>query len=212
MAALTEEQSLIKDQAKSWVTEQSPVLAFRNMRDSGEPLGFTQANWQAMVEMGWTGILVPEAFGGSDLGYLTFGVILEEMGRQLAASPLYASALVGTSAVLLAGSEQQKSALLSGVVDGSQILALALEEGSSSRAGTYRAAGNCRWWRLRTQRQQDLRAGRHGRHQLYRAGPHQWRGRGHGRHYAVSGVCRRRRHIARAHPHIRQPWFCQRHV
>ena len=95
MAALTEEQSMLKDQAKSWVTEQSPVLKFREMRDSGVEQRFTPATWSAMVDMGWTGIIIPEEFGGSDLGYLTFGVVLEELGRQLTASPLFASALVG---------------------------------------------------------------------------------------------------------------------
>ena len=41
------------------------------MRDSGIDVAFTQDSWNAMVEMGWTGILVPEQYGGSDLGYLT---------------------------------------------------------------------------------------------------------------------------------------------
>jgi alkylation response protein AidB-like acyl-CoA dehydrogenase len=129
MAALTEEQSMLRDQASAWVTEQSPVQKFREMRDSGTEQGFTPATWQAMVEMGWTGILIPEQHGGSDLGYLTFGVVLEELGRQLAASPLFASALVGTSAVLLGGTDAQKQNLLPKVVDGSEILTLAVDEG-----------------------------------------------------------------------------------
>ena len=90
MAALTEEQSMLKDQASSWVKEQAPVTRFRGMRDSGVETAFEPATWEAMVEMGWTGILVPEAYGGSDRGYLTFGVVLEELGRQLTASPLFA--------------------------------------------------------------------------------------------------------------------------
>ena len=129
MAALTEEQSLIRDQAKSWATEQAPVGAFRKMRDADAPLRYDGQTWQSMVEMGWTGIIVPEAYGGSDLGYLTFGVVLEELGRQLTASPLLASALVGTSAICLGGSEAQQQALLPGVVDGSVILTLAVDEG-----------------------------------------------------------------------------------
>lgn len=128
MAALTEEQSMLKDQAKSWVTEQSPVLKFREMRDSGVEQRFTPTTWSAMVDMGWTGIIIPEEFGGSDLGYLTFGVVLEELGRQLTASPLFASALVGTTAVLLGGNDEQKQRLLPKVVDGSEILTLAIDE------------------------------------------------------------------------------------
>ncbi len=129
MAALTEEQSMLKDQATAWVRDESPVQKFREMRDSAEAQAFTPATWQAMVEMGWTGILIPEAYGGSDLGFLTFGVVLEQLGRQLTASPLFASALVGASAVLLGGSESQKQRLLPAVVKGSEILTLAADEG-----------------------------------------------------------------------------------
>ena len=129
MAALTEEQSMVRDQAKSWATEQAPVGAFRKMRDSDNAERFEPQTWQSMVEMGWTGILVPEAFGGSDLGFLTFGVVLEELGRQLTASPLLASGLVGTSAILLGGNDAQQQALLPRLVDGSEILTLAVDEG-----------------------------------------------------------------------------------
>lgn len=128
MAALTEEQSIIRDQAKSWVSSEAPVLKFREMRDGGNPACFEAPTWEAMVEMGWTGILIPEAYGGSDLGYLTFGLILEELGRQLTASPLFSSALVGASAVLLGGNEAQKQEYLPKVVDGSEILTLAVDE------------------------------------------------------------------------------------
>ena len=81
MAALTEEQSLIRDQAKSWATSESPLTKFRKMRDERVDNAYWPDAWQSMIDMGWTGILVPEAHGGSDLGYLTFGVILEELGR-----------------------------------------------------------------------------------------------------------------------------------
>jgi len=128
MAALSEEQSMLKDQAKSWVTEQAPVQKFREVRDSGEALKYAPATWNAMIDMGWTGIIIPEEYGGSDLGYLTFGVVLEELGRQLTASPLFASALVGASAVMLGGNAQQKQTLLPKVVDGSEILTLAIDE------------------------------------------------------------------------------------
>ena len=129
MAALTEEQSMLKDQATAWVTEQSPVQKFREMRDSGVEQSFQPATWSAMVEMGWTGILVPEQYGGSDLGYLTFGVVQEQLGRQLVASPLFASALVGSSALVAGGSDAQKQRLLPAIVDGSEILTLAVDEG-----------------------------------------------------------------------------------
>ena len=128
MAALTEEQSILKDQAASWVEAELPVQKFREFRNSNSDGGFDPKAWSAMVDMGWTGILVPDAYGGSDLGYLTFGVILEQLGRQLCASPLFASAYVGASAINLGGSDGQKQQWLPAIVDGSEILTLAVDE------------------------------------------------------------------------------------
>lgn len=130
MAALTEEQTMIRDQAESWVTKQAPVQSFRDMRDSGTEAGFKPETWQEMAEMGWAGIIIPEDYGGSDLGYLTFGLVLEQMGQNLTAAPLFASGLVGASAIVLGGSDDQKTAFLPGIADGSSIVTLALEEGA----------------------------------------------------------------------------------
>ncbi|NBC22671.1 MAG: acyl-CoA dehydrogenase [Gammaproteobacteria bacterium] len=130
MAVLNEEQTMLKDQAEAWVNEVAPVRAFRTLRDSGSDKGWDPAVWSAMVEMGWTGIVVPESLGGSDLGYLTFGVLLEQTGRQLTASPLLASALIGASAVRLGGTDAQQRDWLPGIVDGSTILSLAVDEGN----------------------------------------------------------------------------------
>ena len=130
MAALTEEQNIIRDQAKAWVRDQQPVTKFREVRDSQEPLCYAQPTWQAMVEMGWTGILVPEEYGGSNLGFLTFGLILEELGRNLTPSPLFSSALLGAQALVLGGSETQKQTLLPKIVDGSEVLTLAVDDNS----------------------------------------------------------------------------------
>jgi len=129
MAALNEEQSMIKDQAAAWAADRAPVTQFRALRDSGNEDRFDPAMWNEMVEMGWTGIIVPEAYGGVELGYLTFGVILEELGKHLVASPLVPSALVSVSAILLGGSEDQKSTWLPKIVDGSSIYTLAVDEG-----------------------------------------------------------------------------------
>ena len=103
MAALTEEQSLLKEQAKSWAREEAPVARFRKMRDSGNELGFDQTTWSSIGEMGWAGIVIPAEFGGLDMGHLTLGIVLEELGRQLTASPLLASGLVGATALVAGG-------------------------------------------------------------------------------------------------------------
>ena len=69
------------------------------MRDTGAPLGYDPAAFAEMAEMGWTGVIIPEEYGGSDFGYLSLGLILEETGRTLTASPLLATALAAASAI-----------------------------------------------------------------------------------------------------------------
>ncbi|HTP77887.1 MAG TPA: acyl-CoA dehydrogenase family protein [Rhizomicrobium sp.] len=130
MAVLSEEQTMIRDGAKSWVQEKSPVTAFRKMRDSGNPDGFDRNVWNEMAEMGWAGILIPEEFGGTGLGYLTLGLVLEETGRTLTASPLISTALTATTALLLAGSDAQKKKYLPQIAEGKLIATLAVDEGA----------------------------------------------------------------------------------
>ncbi len=129
MAVLNEEQTMIRDGAKSWVQEKSPVTAFRKLRDGGNEDGFDRAAWKEMAEMGWAGILIPEEFGGTGLGYQTLGLVLEETGRTLTASPLISTALTATTALLLAGSDAQKAKYLPAIAEGTLIATLAVDEG-----------------------------------------------------------------------------------
>src|SRR5665213_845501 len=118
MAVLTEEQTLLRDAARTWTREKSPVSAFRELRDAGSALGYDGAAFAEMAAMGWAGVIIPEAYGGSDFGYLSLGLILEETGRTLTASPLVASALAGASAIVLGGTEAQKQAWLHKIAAG----------------------------------------------------------------------------------------------
>jgi len=129
MAVLSEEQTMIRDGAKSWVQEKSPVTVFRKLRDSGNPDGFDRAAWKEMAEMGWAGILIPEEFGGTGLGYLTLGLVLEETGRTLTASPLVSTALTATTALLLGANDAQKKKYLPEIAEGKLIATLAVDEG-----------------------------------------------------------------------------------
>lgn len=129
MAVLSEEQSMLRDAAKSWVQEKSPVTAFRKMRDSGVDVGYDANAWNEMAEMGWAGVIIPEEYGGSNFGYLSMGLILEELGRTLTASPLLASGLAAASALVLGGSDAQKSEWLPKIADGSAVATLAVDEG-----------------------------------------------------------------------------------
>ncbi len=130
MAVLSEEQSMLRDAAKSWVSEKSPVTAFRKLRDSGNADGFDRAAWKEMAEMGWAGIIIPEELGGSGMGYLTLGLVLEETGRTLTASPLLSTALTATTALLLAGNDAQKKEWLPKIAEGKAVATLAVDEGA----------------------------------------------------------------------------------
>jgi alkylation response protein AidB-like acyl-CoA dehydrogenase len=129
MAVLTEEQSMLRDAARTWTQEKSPVSAFRKMRDSGAPLGYDPAAFNEMAEMGWTGVIIPEEYGGSDFGYLSLGLVLEELGRTLTASPLLATGLASASALILGGTAAQKEAWLPKIASGEAVATLAIEEG-----------------------------------------------------------------------------------
>ena len=129
MAVLNDEQSMLKDAAKSWVQDKSPVTAFRKMRDSGVDIGYDAAAWNEMAEMGWAGVIIPEEYGGSNFGYLSMGLILEELGRTLTASPLLVSGLAAASALVLGGSDAQKTEWLPKIAEGTAVAALAIDEG-----------------------------------------------------------------------------------
>lgn len=125
---LNEEHILLQQTAKSFVADKAPVTALRELRDSRDAIGFSRELWNEMVELGWAGVAIPETYGGFDCGYVGLGLILEECGRTLAASPLVSTVLVGATAILLGGSEEQKNELLPAVIGGEKLLALALEE------------------------------------------------------------------------------------
>src|ERR1700742_2946382 len=127
MAVLSEEQSMLRDAAKSWVQEKSPVSAFRKMRDSGAELGYDANAWNEMAEMGWAGVIIPEEYGGSHVGYLSLGPVLAELGRTLTASPLLASGLAAASALMLGGSDAQKQAWLPKFASGEAVGTLAID-------------------------------------------------------------------------------------
>ena len=130
---LNEEQRLLQDTAKDFLSKYAPIASLRKLRDEHNPIGYDPALWLQMTEMGWASVILPEAYGGLEFGFLGLGVVLEESGRTLTASPLFASAVVGASAVLLGGSEQQKQMLLPQIASGDLTLALALEESHHHR-------------------------------------------------------------------------------
>jgi len=125
---LNEEQNMLKDTAKDFCTNSTPIDRLRKLRDEDNPDGFDRDTWAAMVELGWAGIPFPEEHGGLAFGYKGLGVVTEETGRTLAASPLYATVWVAGTAINIGGSDAQKSELLPKIAGGELLMTLALEE------------------------------------------------------------------------------------
>jgi len=126
---LSEEQQFLKDTALSFARDRTPVTHFRSLRDSNNVNCWDSGIWQEMVELGWSGILVPEEFGGSDFGIGGISVIMQELGKTLTPSPLLATAVLGVSVIKMLGSEDHKKIYLPKIVSGEITTAFAIDEG-----------------------------------------------------------------------------------
>ncbi len=124
---LNEEQIFLKDSAKKFALEKTPTTHFREVRDSELEDCYDEKIWQEMVSLGWSGILVPEEYGGSNFGVAGISSILEELGRTLTPSPLFSTAVVGVSLVKHANDDLKKEILPKVVSEGLRIC-FALEE------------------------------------------------------------------------------------
>ena len=147
---LTEEQGMLRDSARAFLSDNAPVSQLRQLRDSHDAAGFSRALWKHFAEMGFTGILVSEDHGGLGLGPVEAGVVMEEIGRHLVASPFLASSVVAVTAIQHAGSPAQRAALLPRLASGEHIATLAVDEHSKHRPQhiALRAAGNANGWVL----------------------------------------------------------------
>src|SRR4029453_12613284 len=100
---LTEEQSMLRDSARGLISDKAPVSHLRQLRDSKDSTGFSRELWKDFAEMGFSGLLVPEEFGGSGLGCVEAGVVMEEIGRTLMPSPFLAAGVLAASGLLRGG-------------------------------------------------------------------------------------------------------------
>ena len=130
---LTEEQSMLRDSARGLISDKAPVSHLRQLRDEKNPDGFSRELWKTFAEMGFSGLLVPEEFGGSGLGCVEAGVVMEEIGRTLMPSPFLSTAVLAPSALSRGGSAAQKAEYLPRISDGSLLATLAIDEGAKHR-------------------------------------------------------------------------------
>ena len=124
---LTEEQSMLRDSARGLVADRAPVAHLRKLRDQRDDTGFSRELWKDFASLGFAGVLVPEQFGGAGLGHVEAGIVMEELGRNLAPSPFLSSGVLGATALRRAGGARAGE-LLSMVAAGEILFALALDE------------------------------------------------------------------------------------
>ena len=124
----SDDQKALKDQARRFLADKSSAKAVRGVLENAD-VSFDKALWKGVADLGWLGVSIPEEHGGLGLGKLELCVQAEEMGRAVAPIPFASTLYFFTEAVLLAGSDAQKGAVLPKVADGSAIGCFAVSEG-----------------------------------------------------------------------------------
>ncbi len=140
----TDDQKFLKAEARKFLDARCPPSVTRKVLDDAAT-SYDPDLWQAVVEMGWTGAAIPEAYGGSALSHVDLCGIAEELGRVVAPIPFASTVYVFAEAVLKHGGEAQKAELLAAVVSGELIGCLATSERPGplvTEALTTRVAGD----------------------------------------------------------------------
>ena len=124
----SEEQEMLRQAARDFLAKECAMPYVRKMMEDDR--GYSDAFWRQMAELGWMGLVLPEAYGGSGLGFVDLVVVLEEMGRVVAPGPFFSTVVLGAGALLEGGSAAQKEALLPGIAAGKTIATIAQLEPS----------------------------------------------------------------------------------
>lgn len=124
----TDEQKALKDEARRFLADVAPLSVARRVLDDPAE-GCDRDLWRRIGEQGWCGAAIPEAYGGLEFGYVELCALAEELGRAVAPVPFASSVYLFAEALLLAGSDEQKSGLLPQVSAGSLIGTIAVSEG-----------------------------------------------------------------------------------
>lgn len=124
-----------------------PLERVRELMET--PAGFDRTDWSAIAELGWQAMAIPEEYGGAGFGLLEVAVLLEEQGRGMFCGPFLSTVVGAANAVLLAGSESQKSEILGRIAAGEIVVSLAVSEDGGRHDGehlrTSAVAGDGGW-------------------------------------------------------------------
>src|SRR5690348_17182527 len=111
------DQEALRSSVRAFLENEAPKAYVREMAEHNED-GVTPEMWRKLVDLGWTGLLVPEAQGGLGLGVIDAVVVQEEMGRAVFPGPYFSSALAVTLAARALGLDEQLEALAAGTQRG----------------------------------------------------------------------------------------------
>ncbi|MBN8500938.1 MAG: acyl-CoA/acyl-ACP dehydrogenase, partial [Sphingomonadales bacterium] len=129
----TDDQAMLADTARGFMADEGNIAKqLRHYRDINCKDGFGHGLWKQFAEMGFTGILVPEADGGLGMGHVEAGIVLEEIGRNLTPSPFLTSAVMAATALDTASADL-KGRYLPGLLSGDSVFAVAIDEGPKHR-------------------------------------------------------------------------------
>jgi len=129
--SFTEEQDEFRSVLRRFLEDKSPSTEVRRLMATVD--GWEREQWAKInSELGLTAVAIPEAYGGHGFGLSEQCIVLEEMGRSLLCAPYFGSAVLAASAILYAGTEEQKNELLPGIASGSTVATLAFTEENGS--------------------------------------------------------------------------------
>jgi alkylation response protein AidB-like acyl-CoA dehydrogenase len=123
---LGDEQRMLRDAGADFFASDEEGRPLRDWR--GRAPGYDRARWRKMAALGWTGLCLPEAYGGSGCGLAQAALLLEQCGRALAPEPLVGGALLPAWALLHGDNEALRTRWLPALARGEQTLALAWQE------------------------------------------------------------------------------------
>jgi alkylation response protein AidB-like acyl-CoA dehydrogenase len=113
--AFSSDQQLLRNSARSYLDEHCTPAAVRALWDDAR--GVSDGMWKQMAELGWLGLSLPEAYGGSALGLVETAILLEELGRAAAPTP-YLPTVLAAHAILAAGTGAQRDRWLPAIASG----------------------------------------------------------------------------------------------
>lgn len=127
---LSESQRILKENARKFFATEMPITDVRRTMES--PHAHDEKLYAKLAEQGFTGIIIPEAYGGLGLGKVEMVTLLEEMGRALLPGPYFSSAILAASILNEAADERQKEKYLKPIAEGTKKATLALVEEQGS--------------------------------------------------------------------------------